>query len=87
VKMTKAEAAAGREQARADAAWLRLLAEAAEAKLDSAVRRPTETAEPPTRAERQAARGQARADARWLRELAERGKAELERRNAADETA
>jgi hypothetical protein len=86
-KKTKAEAAAEREQARADAAWLRRLAEAGEAKLDSASRRPTETSERPTSADRRAAQSQARTDAAWLRELAERGKADLERRKAAGETA
>jgi len=86
-KKTKAEAAAGREQARADAAWLRQLAEKAEAKLDPHARRPAPLSGRPTSAERQAQRGQARADAAWLRELAERGKADLERRKAAGETA
>jgi hypothetical protein len=76
-KMTKAEAAALREQARADAAWLRSLAETAEAKLASGVRRP------PPPSELGTGRAQARADAAWLRDLAERGKAELERRNAS----
>jgi hypothetical protein len=76
-KRTKAEIAALREQARTDAAWLRELAETAEAKLDSSVRRPT----PPS--ELGSGRAQARADAAWLRELAERGKAELERRRAS----
>jgi hypothetical protein len=76
-KRTKAETAALREQARADAAWLRALAETAEAKLDSGVRRPAPSSElGPGRA-------QARADAAWLRDLAERGKAELERRKAS----
>jgi hypothetical protein len=74
-KRTEAETAALREQARTDAAWLRALAETAEAKLDSSVRRPTPSSEPG------AGRAQARADAAWLRDLAERGKAELERRN------
>jgi hypothetical protein len=76
-KRPKAEAAALRAQARADADWLRALAEAAEAKLDSSVRRPTPASELGS------GRARARADAAWLRELAERGKAELERRNAS----
>jgi hypothetical protein len=75
-KRTKAEAAVLRAQARADADWLRALAEAAEAKLDSRVRRPTLPSG-------LGGRAQARADAAWLRDLAERGKAELERRNAS----
>jgi hypothetical protein len=77
-KRTKAEVAAFRVQARADAAWLRSLAETAEAKLDSSVRRPT------SQDERGTGRAQARADAAWLRDLAERAKAELERRNASE---
>ena len=76
-KRTKAEAAALRAQARTDAAWLRSLAESAEAKLESSVRRPTPTSQLGT------GRAQARADAAWLRDLAERGKAELERRKAS----
>jgi hypothetical protein len=77
-KRTKAEAAALREQALTDAAWLRALAETAEAKLDRNVRRPTPPSELAT------GRAQARADAAWLRGLAERGKAEFERRNASE---
>ena len=73
-KRTKAEAAALRAQARADAAWLRTLAETAESRLDPGVRRPAPSSQDVT------GRAQARADAAWLRDLAERGKAALERR-------
>jgi len=81
-KETKAEAAARRERARADAEWLRRLAEKAEATLGARARRPAPPSGRPTSEERRAERASARADAAWLRELAERGKAELERRKA-----
>jgi hypothetical protein len=83
-KETRAEAKARREQARADADWLRLLAERAEAKLPPDKRRPQPRLTPLTKTERQAERAQARANADWLRELAEKGKAELDERKARE---